>query len=30
MPDVSFSGLVVVVAVAFLAPLLLGLFPRFG
>jgi Kef-type K+ transport system membrane component KefB len=28
VPDVSFSGLVVVAAVAFAAPLLLGLFPR--
>jgi Kef-type K+ transport system membrane component KefB len=28
MPDVSFSGLLVVSAVAFLAPLALGLFPR--
>ena len=28
MPDVSFSGLVVVAAVAFAAPLALGLFPR--
>ena len=28
MPDVSFSGLVIVSAVAFAAPLLLGLFPR--
>lgn len=28
MPDVSFSGLVMVTAVAFLAPLALGLFPR--
>jgi Kef-type K+ transport system membrane component KefB len=28
MPPVSFNGLVIVAAVAFLAPLLLGLFPR--
>jgi Kef-type K+ transport system membrane component KefB len=28
VPDVSFSGLVAVAAVAFLAPLVLGLFPR--
>lgn len=28
MPDVSFNGLVIVSAVAFAAPLLLGLFPR--
>jgi len=28
VPDVSFSGLVVVVAVAFAAPLVLGLFPK--
>ncbi|CAN5647790.1 cation:proton antiporter [soil metagenome] len=28
MPDVSFSGLVIVAGVAFLAPLLLGLFPK--
>ena len=28
MPDVSFSGLVAVAAVAFAAPLLLGMFPR--
>ena len=28
MPDVSFSGLVIVVAVGFLVPLLLGLAPR--
>ncbi|MDQ3209579.1 MAG: cation:proton antiporter, partial [Actinomycetota bacterium] len=28
MPDVSFSGLVIVAAVAFLSPLLLGLAPR--
>ena len=28
MPDVSFSGLVIVMAVAFVVPLVLGLFPR--
>jgi Kef-type K+ transport system membrane component KefB len=28
MPDVSFSGIVIVAAVAFAAPFLLGLFPR--
>ncbi|HEY3209744.1 MAG TPA: cation:proton antiporter [Actinomycetota bacterium] len=28
MPDVSFNGLVIVAAVAFVAPLVLGLFPR--
>src|SRR5438105_7784868 len=28
MPDVSFSGIVVVSAVAFAAPFVLGLFPR--